>query len=269
MWSKGIIAVGALLILLGVLNVPKLGSALAVNRLASEAAMHCGGAAYRGETGAATSGGSLANNEQALWLAAVQARCEGLDEVAVSRMHDTLGVSDARLAMARKFYPYSVELARFAAQRYPARPDAHSWLGDALSKNGDTQGAIEQYRRGVEIAPEDANAWMSLGSLYQEQGDTQNAISAFEEACTYVDDLKNGCRWAGKLYMKLGQNEKAAERFNTAIKQLGDRWAPLERDLADALLAQGKTEEAIPHLEYLAKHGSEDARQKLDNIQNK
>jgi tetratricopeptide (TPR) repeat protein len=264
---SSIVFILVILALLGLFSLPKVSDTLAINSLATAAAIRCGSS--RNIVTQEQVGSTFAKSEQVAWLQAVEARCDGLDDKAIAAMHDTLDVSDARLSMVRTFYPDNVELARFATERYPTRAEAWFWLGDALSMDGDSQGAIEQYERGLEFAPTEASAWMSLGSLYQEQSNLQEAVKAYDQACIYVDNLKNGCRQAGKLYLKMGQYELAEKRFKEAIRQLGDTWVPLERDLAAALLAQGRTEEAVPHLEILAKHGSEDAREKLNQIRNK
>jgi tetratricopeptide (TPR) repeat protein len=111
-----------------------------------------------------------------------------------------------------------------------------------------------------------ADAWMSLGRLHEEQGDLQLAVEAYDQACAFVDNGKNGCPSAGRIYLATGMYDLAAARYEMSLRQIGEGWLPGREGLVKALLASGRTQEAIPHLTVLAASGSAEARETLSQL---
>jgi predicted Zn-dependent protease len=211
-------------------------------------------------------GQSESVSAQVTWLRASAAYCQGDEAAARDAWQQMLAASDARLPALRANAPQDVDLARAAAALYPENPIAQFWLGDALLQQGDAPGAIQAYEGGLAQDGTNANTWLVVGELYEGVGDWETAVSAYDQACYYVDRGKNGCPRAGRLYLAHDQYELAAQRFQDSLEQL-PHWPPAQKGLAEALIALGKSDEAIPYLQRLAENGDAEARQTLNQLQ--
>jgi tetratricopeptide (TPR) repeat protein len=250
------------LLLLG-WHLPGLLESFQLNRLAIASVSGCG--QNKPPTGLEITG--TITPAKAAWLKVIQTRCSGDDIKIRAAMSEELAVSDARLDSIYATARYDVAMARFAATTYPKLAETQFWLGDSLDRQGDTAGAILAYEHGLALQDSDANVWMTVGTLYEEKGDLQAAVKAYDQACRWEDRGANGCPSAGDIYLKLGQYQLAVERYQAAIEQVGHTWPPAEKGIVTALMALGRTKEAIPHLQILAARGSAEAQQMLQQIQ--
>jgi tetratricopeptide (TPR) repeat protein len=193
-------------------------------------------------------------------------RCKE-DEARARRAYfELLSSSPKRLILVRSALSEDTEMARYAVDLYPDQAEAYFWLGDALVNQEDGFVAIQAYERGLEVQDTDANVWYALGKLYQKTADDwEAAVYAYDQACFYNDSGKNGCTSAGKLYLEHGLYESAARSYRDALRVLPG-YGKAMRGLVDALLALGRTEEAIPYLERLAQKGDEGALQMLEQV---
>jgi tetratricopeptide (TPR) repeat protein len=246
------------LFILTATRVPSLAGWIGLNRAAVQVAAVC--------TGAETAPPDLpTGGRQALYLAGGLAYCEGREAQAQQRWGQMLAQTPARLDAVRTAWPTDASLARLAVERYPDVATAHFWLGDALREQEDAAGAIAVYERGLGLAPDTALVWDQVGRLYEEAGDLDKAVHAYDQACFYVDRGKNGCLRAGRLYLQMEMYEAAADRYRTSLQQLPGHTGA-HRGSAEALLALGRTEEAILHLRALAAQGDTEAQQKLQAL---
>ncbi|HMA33564.1 MAG TPA: tetratricopeptide repeat protein [Chloroflexia bacterium] len=259
--AAGLLAAGVLLLL--ALRAPSLAHSLVRNQVAIAGVAACGQPPLLALDPAPA---GRAAPDQGAWLAFAQARCRGDSAAVRAAGHDLLATAATRLDLVRVVAPTDSDLADFAARRYPDQAAAQFWLGDARAAHNDPPGAIAAYVRGLAIQPADAETWMALGHLYAAQGDEAATAKAYGQACYYVDHGKNGCLLAGQLDLKLGQYAPAAEAYRRVLQQLGTAPA-YEQGLVTALLALGRTDEAIPYLRSLAAGGSTDAQQTLDRLQ--
>ena len=108
---------------------------------------------------------------------------------------------------------------------------------------------------------------MEVGQLYQGKDQYRQAAAAYDQACVLKDAEANGCANAGSLYLRLGNYELAAQRYQTSIDDISNTWLPSEQGLVTALMALGRTQEAVPHLRILAEHGSTEAQQTLQKLE--
>lgn len=255
-----------ILLLLLAWRLPDLMEYGSVNRVAVSAVTGC----YSNQTPASpdTNGLPSTAKTQVYWLKAYSARCLGDQKKQEAAMREMLAVSDSRLEMARRANPGDVAIAKFAASQYPNRADSHFWLGDALTARKDRDAAISAYKDGLALETNNAAIWLTVGVLYEKREKLHEAAKAYDEICLRITDFesRDGCRRAGQVYLKLGDNEAGVDRLQRCLKLLGYSWLPVERDLASALLSLGRTKEAIPHLEVLAKNGFADARVKLTEL---
>lgn len=210
----------------------------------------------------------VANGVRATWLEGAVAHCRGDEAAARAAWRQLLAASSARLPAVRAAAPQDVTLAQLAAERYPEEAVAFFWLGEAQAAAGQAHEAIAAYERALVLDPADGVAWRMLGDLYQESETAgwQTAARAYDEACFRWDRGKNGCLRAGRLYLEQGRYGLAADRYRRSLQQLRG-YTDSQRGLAEALLALGQAEEALPYLRALAEKGDEQAREQLRQLE--
>lgn len=103
-----------------------------------------------------------------------------------------------------------VALARRAIAAQPDRAAGYFWLAAAVGGT-DPDAAIELYRHGLRIAPEDGHRWLALAEL-QEPQDQPAALESYLQACRNGDPGANGCLRAGAL-AEAGGDVQAAIRY--------------------------------------------------------
>jgi tetratricopeptide (TPR) repeat protein len=123
-------------------------------------------------------------------------------------LEQALGCSPAYVTLVQAVYPADQELARLAAQTYPASARAWFWLGETLASN-DLPAAREAYLHTVTLAPHHALAWCRLGRNSESSGDLGKASAAWLACCLNGDPGKNGCWGAGRMMEQLGNLPQA------------------------------------------------------------
>jgi tetratricopeptide (TPR) repeat protein len=88
-----------------------------------------------------------------------------------------------------------------------------------LQSNGDSPGAIEQYRRVHDLIPQDCVTCFQLGRLLAAQGQRTEAESLFHEAVAIRPSLTEGWMELGKVYASQGKFADALASYSTAQKQ--------------------------------------------------
>ena len=126
--------------------------------------------------------------------------------------------------------------------------EEHLQRGFELSRQGQDEGAIAEFRRCVEIDPKDARPHLQLGRILSAKARREGqvpteGVAQLKEAVrldpdngAYVDSLGWG------LY-RLGRHEEAAETLEWAARLEPDDATVLEH-LGDALAATGRVEDA-------------------------
>jgi len=74
----------------------------------------------------------------------------------------------------------AILLSNLAANAQSA--DTYYNKGNAKSRSGDYQGAIDDYSKAIEINPQDADAYYNRGIAKRESGDNQGAIADYGKA---------------------------------------------------------------------------------------
>ncbi len=104
--------------------------------------------------------------------------------------------------------------AELAARAVAARPgDAagYFWLA-ATTAAESPESAIDLYRQGLALAPDDGRRWLALGELLQ-TNDPTGAEAAYLQACRHGDPGANGCLRAGGLAQQRGDLLRAIEIY--------------------------------------------------------
>jgi tetratricopeptide (TPR) repeat protein len=132
---------------------------------------------------------------------------------------------------------------------------AYQALADALKQQGDVDGAIEHYRKAVELGNTQVETYENLGKLLQDKRNFEDAIIAYQK----VLELKPH---AGDIAYHLGEMSFYLERWEDAVNYyrlaltLNGNFTEIYPNLGNALFNLKRWEEAI--ISY---------RQGLDNQQ--
>ena len=137
-------------------------------------------------------------------------------------------------------------------------------LGAALDHDGQTEEAIEQYRKATEIAPEHAPAFDSLGYDLVRAGKLDEAIEAYSTSLRIKPaNADSQTNLATALYQK-GRIEEAIQHCQKAI-ELDSGSLDAQNTLGLSLAKQGRLEDAISHLR-LAASANPDSLQYQNNL---
>lgn len=109
-------------------------------------------------------------------------------------------------------------------------------------------GAIEAYRRAVELDPDLAAAHTNLGSLLAEIGDLDGARDAFDEALRADPNQPEAQANLAELALRAGEPELAISGFRQVLRDAPD-YFEAHYGLARALLSVGGKSQAVAHLE--------------------
>ncbi|MEW6264404.1 MAG: tetratricopeptide repeat protein [Thermodesulfobacteriota bacterium] len=164
--------------------------------------------------------------------------------------------------------------------------------GDKRFEAGDWEGAIEEYRKGLELNPRDLNLLNSLGVCYGQRKMLQEALTAFDQVLSLDPDNLMAHFNRGYILAMNGRAEEALESFRRAAaldpenfdvlfhrgrtaldlnlvdealdsfqRSAGveDRKPIVFRWLGQALLQAGRREEAVDAFKAAARHDPEDA----------
>ena len=116
-----------------------------------------------------------------------------------------------------------------------------------LMKKGRMGDAIAEWRRALEMNPDDGMARFNLGYALAETGEPAQAAPEYRKACELVTDHP---AWFARLALALAQIGNVDESIANYRKSLAldPRNAAVEADLGVELFAKGLTAEALEHL---------------------
>lgn len=116
--------------------------------------------------------------------------------------------------------PDDRRLAELAVAAWGDHGEAHFWLARVLARRLESRkDAVARYRRGLELEPESARAWLELGNLLAEDR-PEEALEAYGEACRRGDPGANACVRAGRTAERLGDVDAAIRWYRAS------RWGP-------------------------------------------
>jgi Tfp pilus assembly protein PilF len=116
------------------------------------------------------------------------------------------------LTGAMRLYRRSLEVCPTA--------EAHTFLGWAMSWQGDIDGAIEECKRAIEVDPEFGNPYNDIGAYLIEQGDLDGAIGWLERAklATRYEAPHFPYLNLGRVYIAKSQTTRAITEFEHALR---------------------------------------------------
>lgn len=127
-------------------------------------------------------------------------------------------------------------------------------LGAALAREGNTDAAIVEYERALALSPDDARIERNLGQALFAEGRVADAVTHFQRALTLRSTRDPHGETAdlnlelGNAYLRVGGVTAAISHYRRAL-ELRSNYAAAHSNLASALLQKGETAEARRHLE--------------------
>ena len=118
----------------------------------------------------------------------------------------------------RKDYQGAIECYRKAIELDPKYASPWNNMGLAYGKLGDYNKEIECHRKAIELDPKDAYPWNNMGAAYGNLGDYNKAIECYRKAIEL--DSKDATPWnnMGYAYGSLGDYNKEIECCRKAIE---------------------------------------------------
>ncbi len=125
-------------------------------------------------------------------------------------------------------------------------PEAHNNLGNALFDKGLTDEAIAQYAKALELAPNYAEAHNNLGNALLQKRDVDGAIAHCRKAVELLPDYVDAQNNLGNALNARGESLEAIIHYRKALDVDPD-YASAQSNLANTLLITGQNDEAIAH----------------------
>jgi tetratricopeptide (TPR) repeat protein len=130
-------------------------------------------------------------------------------------------------------------------------------LAAALHQSGESQQAIQAYRRAVALKPDYAAAYHNLGVLLRDQGQFAAAAAALREALRYAPEQALTHRALGMGLRRLWEFDAAEEHLRQALELLPDD-VTTATALAELLEKRGRFDEAWQCLQSLVEQRTRD-----------
>lgn len=169
-------------------------------------------------------------------------RALAIDPTSVAAMQELFALYDGQ-GRSAQLQP----LITTALRRNPRSAMHHNWLGLVLKRQGNLEGAEEEFRKTLETAPDLVGAMANLGSLYLQQGRLDDAVSVLREA---IGKDPRNAESRTNLIVALGMKHdvEAARQVVTEAEGLGLRASMLYNALAYVLHVNGRNQEALETL---------------------
>jgi spermidine synthase len=116
-----------------------------------------------------------------------------------------------------------------------------------MQVGGDPAGAVEQYRRALELDPLDVQAHYNLGTALADLGRSDEALARYREAVRLQPSHAQAQHNLGAALANRGRLDEAIEHFRRAAALAPDR-AITQHQLGRALGLAGRDAEALPAL---------------------
>ena len=129
---------------------------------------------------------------------------------------------------------------------YSAHAEAYYNYGLALAQSGQIEPAIRQFRRSLELQPNQSVTHFNLANALAQQGKLDEAAKHFEEAVRIHPGFAKAYHNLGRIVAAQGRLDTAIGYFRQAL-DIDPNFAAAHESLARALTEQGKKDEAAVH----------------------
>jgi tetratricopeptide (TPR) repeat protein len=141
---------------------------------------------------------------------------------------------------------------------------AHNNLGNALLRKGQIDEAIIHYQKALEINPNHAKAQNNLGNAFLQKGQIDEAIIHYQKALEINPDFAKVHYNLGDALLQKGRLDEAIAQFQKAL-EINPNIAETHNNLGIALAQKGQLDEAIAHFQE-ALRLKPDYRNAQDNL---
>lgn len=117
-------------------------------------------------------------------------------------------------------------------------------------ENGQVKEAIDLFRKGLELAPDDPKLLHRLGTALFMEGDAAGAVQELQHALRLAPDFPRAHFGLGMIHSLSGRHAEAIEHFAAAVKYQPD-YLEARLGLVEALLVTGRLQDSLPHLERI------------------
>ena len=90
--------------------------------------------------------------------------------------------------------------------------------GNAFEQNGRLTEAMAEYKRAIELEPQNTNAYYNRALLYQKEGDAKAALADFDKIIAINPNFSEPYYGLGQIYDGQGQHDKAIAAYTKAIE---------------------------------------------------
>ena len=113
-------------------------------------------------------------------------------------------------------------------------------------RNGMWSAAVDYFRRGLELEPDNASLRQRLATALAAGGDTRAAVEQLEETLRRTPDFPRAYFSLGAILALQGRRQEAVEHYQAALR-LQPGYVEARMGLAEALRGAGRLAEALPH----------------------
>jgi tetratricopeptide (TPR) repeat protein len=143
-------------------------------------------------------------------------------------------------------------------------PEVHGELGQQASARGDWPEAANQFRKALDLLPDNADMRLNLALTLNRMGDARAALAELEAAISVDPRLARAHFMMGTLQERSGRVQEAIERYTAAVTH-DPSLIEAHLRLADALRRVGRLEASLSSYQRVLElepgsPGSEDAR---------
>jgi tetratricopeptide (TPR) repeat protein len=152
-------------------------------------------------------------------------------------------------------YKAAVKELRESIKLSPDWDDPHYVLALTLTEMGDLKGAIEEFKRVIELALKDEPkilSYYNMGNAFADLGEYNDAVEAYKQAIKLDPTLSKPHNNLGLALAALDRTAEAANEFNIAVKLLPD-YAEAHFNLGVVCVQLGKKCDAEEQHRTLAK----------------
>lgn len=129
-------------------------------------------------------------------------------------------------------------------------PELYVMQGQLAESQGQSEKALESYKKALESEPNNAGALVSMARYYDRKGDSKQAIQFFQKAATASPNDASVHNDLGLAYSKAGNAAAARDSLNKAIS-LDGKDIRYRNNLATILVENGQAAEAVNQLQQV------------------
>ncbi|MFN7985379.1 MAG: tetratricopeptide repeat protein [Vicinamibacterales bacterium] len=146
-------------------------------------------------------------------------------------------------ALRQQDWTGAVQAFRRGLEVAPDDPSLRYWMASAMIAGGDATGAIGEFEAIVRAHPDYAKAHFSLGAVYDQQGKAADALREYQAAAQFAPNLPDAHLRLALALRRSGKADQAVKEFETTVSldpAMADAWV----GGTQTLLALGRKEQA-------------------------